>query len=866
MSKMKKSYLFIFSVLMAMMIGLVPALSYSQDTEATEEGEKTEKLTRKEKSRSFDPFLYINLHAGASLNHSDMSNQRFAPPTNEWKLGLGGSFGWQFHNIWGLRFRVDHANLFGTIDEEWLLQDYFIRVHAGEEDDLAGFKGDGRYEATVTEANVDFTINLSNLISGYNEDRTIDFFAIGGIGNVQWRTRSWEQVTGDRLLGQNGWGDGSDINEVDGEGTEKGMDGRTRTMVYTAGLGAMAHIAPKWDITLETDLKFVDSDRLDTWPKGAMAVKKDMYSLTSLGVTFKMFYSDPLKKMEKNYETVTYIEDPDPLENHGQKVKVHVVATFPEKYFHPKAAMEFTPVLEYEGGSVALKTVYLKGQDVAGEGIVVPYEGGSISYDDEVDYVEGMMVSELNVTPTIFLPKEAMEQEMTKEQIESNKYIVLPVRKLADGVTTTPLLLAHNENNLVAYHGYEKETILTETATIFFLVNRHNLNWKVPLNKEDDAKAKLQGLNDFLALGYDIKDINFDGWASPEGEETFNAGLSQNRSKETNSHMIKEIKKLMKAEDSKLKIEDAEADVTYNVNSHGPDWNGFLSNVQGSDMADKNIIQNVINSAGTPAKKEQEIRNMIVIYPEREEKILPSLRRADIVVNLYQPKKSEADILAMATASPRDLDDKELLYAATLTDDNDEKLRIYKNHINVYPDDYRGYVNAASIEIEQGDLVAAKGHLETAQSLEPNSGEVFNNVGIVYAMEGDFDKAEENFNKARDLGEDENYNLGIVNIYKGDYDRAIALFGDATCDYNVALAYILKKDYAPAEQQLNCAPKNAASYYLTAILGSRTDNTALMYENLTNAVQEDASLKAYAARDREFIKYFNEPDFQAITQ
>ena len=182
MSKMKKSYLFIFSILMAMMIGLVPALSYSQDTEATEEGEKTEKLTRKEKSRAFDPFLYINLHAGVSLNHTDMSNERFAPPTDEWKLGLGGAVGWQFHNIWGLRFRVDHANLFGTIDEEWLLQSSYEQF-------LEGFKGYGRFEATVTDANLDLTINLSNLISGYNEDRTIDFFAIGqpvvvGVGTV----------------------------------------------------------------------------------------------------------------------------------------------------------------------------------------------------------------------------------------------------------------------------------------------------------------------------------------------------------------------------------------------------------------------------------------------------------------------------------------------------------------------------------------------------------------------------------------------------------------------------------------------------------------------------------------------------------
>ena len=809
-------------------------------------------MTRAEKRRDFSKFFYLNLNAGINLNHTDLATNKFAPELDTWKLGYGGYFGWQFAPIWGVRGQITNGLLTGYKDNERLLQENF------------GFDG-ARYEAEITDASLQLTINLSNLISGYN-DRAVDFFLATGVGNAQWATTSYNLDTGEEWRNN---GNGNDVPMVEGDeyGTEKGLfNDRTRTFMIPAGFGARIHIAEKWDITAESQLKFVDTDRLDTWVKGAAPIKWDMYSYNSLGVQFRFGGDNVLKKMDKNYETVLFDAQPDPLEAHGGKVKVTVTGTFPEKYFHPKAAMKFQPVLKHDGGEIPLKSVTLKGQDVPGEGILIPYEGGTFTYEDELDYTPEMKASELMVTPVIFVPKASLPEELTEEVIGNYKNLNLPQTKLADGVIITPIRFSHDEEEILAAHGYEEVTILTDEATLYFFINRHDLNWNVPMNKKEESKQKRDALWDFVRQGYEIKEINIDGWASPEGEETFNEGLSERRSNTAHTYMISNLKKIVKEMDTLVPFENPGEDITWNVAHHGPDWNGFLTKVRNSDIEDKNMILNVINSAETPAKKEQEIRNMIVIYPTLEEDILPPLRRAEMVVNVYEPKKSEQEIMELALNNPRELDNKELLYAATLYDDNESKLAIYKSAINIYPDNYKGYANAAVIEIEMGDLNAAKGHLETAASLEPNSGEVHNNLGVVYAMQGDYAKAKEHFEQAQQLGEDASYNLGIIMITEGDYSRALTLFGDKDCDYNVALAQILAENYSAAENTLNCAPKDANTYYLMAVLGARTDNTSMLYENLASAVKANPSLKEEAAMDREFIDYFNEPEFQAIVE
>ena len=60
------------------------------------------------------------------------------------------------------------------------------------------------------------------------------------------------------------------------------------------------------------------------------------------------------------------------------------------------------------------------------------------------------------------------------------------------------------------------------------------------------------------------------------------------------------------------------------------------------------------------------------------------------------------------------------------------------------------------------------------------------------------------------------------------------------------------------------ANEDAKSFYLRAIIGSRSANTEMVIENLQSAFENDASLKDYAKKDREFIKYFENADFIAL--
>jgi len=848
---MRKFYSSITRYFLAAMIMISPIILLAQETE--QEPVK-EKQTREEKRQDFNKYFYLGLNIGANLNHTDISNELFAPESKTWQLGYGGYFGWQFSPIWGARLQLTNGKLEGLRTNE----DQLLYEATGKRYE------DINYKADILDYQLDLTIDLNSLFAGY-KDRKFTLFANTGIGSAEWKTTSYDDMSGAE------WRNNGNGNDVPSLGEEMGtaasfFSDRTRSYYIPAGLGVNWHFAEHWHATLETQLKIVDSDRLDTWTKGAKAVKRDMLSYTSLGFYYRFGGSDPLKKMAKEWESVTFKADPDPLEAHGGKVPVKITGTFPPKYFSPKTAMLVTPVLQCEDGTeVELDPVLLKGESVAGDGILIPYDGGSFTYYDTVDYQTCQRASNLVVAPVAFVPKGELTEGITEEDIAANyKYIGLSERKIADGVIITPTRIAPKSVGTLAMHGYQKETILTKAANIYFEVNRHNLNWNLPLNKMDDNKKKLSDVMDFIATGYQIKSIDIDGWASPEGEETFNQGLSENRSKSGLSYMHDKIQKLIKAKDTKLTIKDSKTDIKYNLAHHGPDWNGFLANVQNSNIKDKNIILNVINSAGTPAKKEQEIRNMIVIYPELEENMLPPLRRAEIAVNVYEPKKSDDDILSLAGTNPGQLTEKELLYAATLTKDKNAQHKFYMSAINNHPNNYKGYVNAAALEIEKGDLNAAKAHLDKAASLEPNSGEVFYNLGVVYAVQGNEEKALENFTKAQNLGQNANYNLGVLMISQGEYQKALTYFGNTTCDYNVAVANIASKNYSAAEKQLNCAPKDAQTHYLMAILGARTDNSEMLFENLTKAIEGDASLKEEAKLDREFIKYFEDPNFVAL--
>ncbi len=198
----------------------------------------------------------------------------------------------------------------------------------------------------------------------------------------------------------------------------------------------------------------------------------------------------------------------------------------------------------------------------------------------------------------------------------------------------------------------------------------------------------------------------------------------------------------------------------------------------------------------------------------------------------------------MAAKSPDSLNNDELLYAASLTNDNKTKAAIYTKATEIYPNNYRGYNDLACITAAEGKFDEAKKLLDKANSLNPNNGEVLNNLGVIALIKGDFDAAKNYFEASQNAGFNQDYNLGIVNMKTGDYAAASKVFSSTKCNYNVALNQILSKDYTAAKATLDCIQqKSAKDYYLMAIIGARTNDTNVLYKNLSKACELNPDLK-----------------------
>lgn len=767
--------------------------------------------------------------------------------TGDERLGYGVKAGYQFTPVIGARLSFVNGKYQSTSDPS---------------NDNPTYDLEDKFESSMWDVSGQLTIDFTNIFRE-NKDAGFGIYGFGGIGWLNYSSMRTKLATGAISLRPDGteFRNGTYSND---EGS--GMAGAKTAITFPAGLGLYFKVAPKVDINVESSLRFTNDDDIDMREGGAMAVKNDFYGYTSLGVTYKFKPSSGLKNMKKKCEEVSYEVSPEVLEVVGDKVTFTVKITYPEKYFAKNSAIKFAPYLKYGTETKVLPAKFFKGEKVQGDGDVVPFAtGGTYTYKTTFDYTPEMASSELFVLPLGFDPKAPVDAKMSDEDIRAKyKNLDMCESKLADGIRNTGAFAGGNEETIYGDHGYELETVITKAAVLYFPKNKFNYNNKFGANNSETAKAHRQAVNDFLAQGWDIKDISINAFASPEGEETFNANLSENRANTANKYIHGEIKKLIKAKDSKLQMENCE-EVTFNAVGNGPDWNGFMAALQASNIEDKNTMLNVIRSAA-PEKKEEEIRNMILIYPELEDDILSPLRRAEIAANCFEPKRSAEEISQLATTDPGQLTTAELLYAATLTEDAKAKEAIYNSAADLHPDSWVAQNNAAVIAINNRDFGAAKTFLDKANSASPNNGSVLNNYGVYYAKQGNWEKAEEYFNNAEKLGANENYNLGVVAIQNGEYEKALQMFGNKKCDFNVALAQTLLEKYDEANNNLNCAQETCKTNYLQAVIGARQGKDDVVMAKLAKAFEFNPKFKAKAASDKEFINYFDNEEFKNLVK
>ena len=580
-----------------------------------------------------------------------------------------------------------------------------------------------------------------------------------------------------------------------------------------------------------------------------------------------LFSCGGLNKMVKKQDLVSYSVNPDPVEVYAGKMPVEIKGTFPPKYFAKKAVITFTPTVQTENGqTISLTPITLKGEKAPGEGKVISYKnGGSFTVSQEIQFKPEYETSMMYGQPTA--------QVKTKQAELKQVALSSGVVTTADRVSCNPNLQENNGEKsgktdlMLSDHNYKGPKNAEKCAAIYFELNMDNLNWNLAKNKEAANKEALKAIIPFMTQYKEVKEVEIVGWASPEGELKRNSELASNRSKVAEKWFRGEYDKYIKAKAKKEKVKAASLKQDFKVTAkdNGEDWDGFLSAVSASNIKDKGQIVNVIKSQSNPDQREQQIRNMIAIYNEIDNDILPGLRRAYIRVVCAEEAMTDAQITDFATSKPDTLNADELLYAATLVKDLKAKTAIYENAIRLFPEDFRAYNNLGCVKMLLVQKDEAKKLFKKANELASNEGTVLNNLGVLALTDGDYKAAADYFEQASKNGVNSDYNLGIVSMKNGDYKKASELMKAVKCDYNVALNHVATKNYAAAKSALDCiSNKSAEDYYLLAVVGARTKDVTLAANSLKEAIRLNPDLKARAIKDAEFYKMRDEAAFQAI--
>jgi len=534
--------------------------------------------------------------------------------------------------------------------------------------------------------------------------------------------------------------------------------------------------------------------------------------------------SKKIGQFSANYFTV----NPSPLEVVGQDVPATVTGNIPAKFFVKNAQVTVTPYLTYNGTETASTPYTFQGENVRGNNPVVNYErGGNVTIPVRYAYQPEMAKSELELGFTVK---------------QGSKEYVLPRVKVAEGVVATATLAdAATVNPALTPDKFQRIINEKYAADIMFLINQANLR---------DSQLRSQAMNDLNAEiaaanadeRREIEEINISSYASPEGALDFNTALAENREKNTKGYVEKQMKK------NKVSFGQLTADFT------PEDWEGFRKLVSESNIQDKDLILSVLSMYKDPEQREREIRNLSTVFDQLAEEILPQLRYSRVTASINVIGKSDDEIAAAYASNPSTLSVDEILYLASLTDDNARKMAIYAKAAELYPTDYRTYNNLGLAQYKAGDYAAAKSSFAQAARLAPASAEPQLNLGLVSMVNNDYADAQQRFGNAagvNELGEA----LGVYYLKQGDNAAAARSLAGVKSN-NAALAQILTKDYSGAKSTLAAiAAPDATTYYLTAVLGARTNNENMIVNNLRQAIKLNPSMAARAASDREFANY-----------
>lgn len=542
--------------------------------------------------------------------------------------------------------------------------------------------------------------------------------------------------------------------------------------------------------------------------------------------------------------------NPNPLEVHGGEVPFEMSAELPAKILPSNTSFTLNTIYVYGDQELNVGSVVFNSSDFPNSSTTASRKAENFNFT----YEEGMNPGTLYI-------------EGVATDTRNGKFKTTPRLAVAQGLVLTSMWVKDVAEASYAAHGYvDKEELIPTNVDFYFDQGRSNLRTSLSYEGESN-RTKRDELSAFIAEKNVTRTVTITGSHSPEGTETINSDLSEDRA----STIEEFYRSRMKRYDYKGMADS----IDFIKKPIIQNWSAFkaaLGAYDGIDDSEKKAYTDIINGTGTFVDKEKEMKKLSS-YKKVFEDVYPGLRSAKTEVLTVKPKKTNAEISILAKAITNGdaeadtLTIEELMFSATLTPSLEEKAAIYKAAADA-SGMWQAHNNLAAVHIEmalKGDdskLDGAATQLEIAAKKSPNVAEVKSNMGAVQVLQGNYEEAYATLGKVSTSNNDINGRVnamkGAIEVRMAKYDDAKASFASASMSDNASvdkgLAYLLSGEYTQADGALGQVER-ADAYYLLAVSSARQNKAADVGSNLKKAVDAEPAYKDMALNDLEFTSF-----------
>ena len=564
-------------------------------------------------------------------------------------------------------------------------------------------------------------------------------------------------------------------------------------------------------------------------------------SLVLMAAAFLFAGCNCYKKMAKHMDDVQITCNPEVLTLNNGKIVTDVTANIPAKYFNKNAVLKVTPVLVYNGGELVGTPKFYQGSKVNENYTVIDKKkGGTFTQHVEFPYSEELKECELQLRLegscpnndckckdlTMFnantgaMPTEAQAALLAADNAEGRALRKEFGLTVAYGVNTLQQDLNYSEVMVPMANNYKRVTTEEYVVDLLYKINDSKV--------QKDADASLNNFKGDVdaksANDRATQHISVQGYASPDGPETFNDKLSKARSESGKAAVVKLL------EGTGLEVDAA---------AYGEDWNGLKELVENSNIKDKNLILQVLSLYSSSSQRESEIKNMSSVYSELKTDVLPKLRRSKVVNSTDVQGKTDDEMMALINSKNfGQLNSEELLFAAeNLVKNPAQKVEVLDYTAKKY-NDVRAYNNLGIALSQNGDHAASLQAFEKAAKLGSNDAALTNNLAIANLANGKADEA------AKYVQAADQKTKAFAAAAQGNYSEAAKNLSGT----NAAIAYVMNKDYAAAKNAI-AQDNSAEADYLRAVIANKEGDLATAKAQLNSAVAKNPELAKKAAKD-----------------